>query len=212
MCFQVLVRERSGNKRQCVVFVHEIHRPGGNGEDCVDADEAESYHLLVTKYSFLDSEPLLKAVPQNGAQGDQHLDGIEVILHFSDFRRMGDELDAEVIHISQIEEATPVENQLQVIHCARTPANTDGSIFCRFACATTEPDSVLLSPLASHLLPRRDRQKQASFAACSEMNVLDLTPEVLGPLEGLCEAGFKASAGIDFDPERHMSWRVSISV
>ncbi|KAF9876158.1 hypothetical protein CkaCkLH20_06101 [Colletotrichum karsti] len=46
------------------------------------------------------------------------------------------------------------------------------------------------------------------FSESSELSVCDLTPNVLGPLEGFTEMGFKVLAGAGFDESRHMTWRI----
>ena len=63
-------------------------------------------------------------------------------------------------------------------------------------------------PLAPELLPRRDRRKRDGFTEFSMASVLDLTPNVLGPLEGFTDLGCRVIAGMGFREDRHNTWRV----
>ena len=93
----------------------------------------------------------------------------------------------------------------------------DSELFCRFAIGNA-PDtpnqldinSCSFSPLASHLLSRQDRWVKCGFDFPPKPLVFDLTPNVIGPAEGLVQGGCYIHAGLGFDPERHLSWKVRV--
>lgn len=84
--------------------------------------------------------------------------------------------------------------------------------FCRFARSVID-EAITVMPLAPELLPRRDRRRQDGFAGVSVASVADLTPNVLGPLEGftdIADMGYRVLAGVGFKEDRHSTWRVSL--
>jgi hypothetical protein len=77
-----------------IIFVHDI--------GCIDdASDAESYHLLVTKYTFLASTYPFQA-QQPLRDRDVALSDRELLLHFGDFNKMGKQDDAELIRPDDI--------------------------------------------------------------------------------------------------------------
>jgi len=95
----------------------------------------------------------------------------------------------------------------------------DSELFCRFAtCIGNAPDtsnvldinSCSFSPLASHLLSRQDRWAKCGFDFPPKPLVFDLTPNVIGPSEGFVQGGCSIHAGLGFDPDRHISWKVRV--
>lgn len=83
----------------------------------------------------------------------------------------------------------------------------DMNPFCRFA-RTVDDERIVFMPVASGLLPHQDPQKPAYLTVPFPPYVFDLTPGILGPLEGFSETGCKTFAGIGFDEARHITWRV----
>lgn len=84
--------------------------------------------------------------------------------------------------------------------------------FCRFAIRNyRDCDSFDITPLNSHLLRfRRDYWKKPRYRHPCKPAVFDLTPNVLGPAEGLTQASFDIYAGLGFDRAHHMTWKVSL--
>lgn len=196
-----------------VIFVHGIHLRPRDSTRPEYVDIAEFSHLMVTKYSFLESQPFMKNVmassPGNDVENQRPISNNEVVLECTDFCKMGSEEDAEVMQIRDIAWAAVVDTQPNVLYCAQPPSTSNDLIFCRLAWMASAPGSIVLSPMQPRLLPPRDRPKQICFDS-TEADVIDLTPELLGPLEGFCEAGFNALAGLGFNPERHMTWKVCL--
>lgn len=79
--------------------------------------------------------------------------------------------------------------------------------FCRFA-RSVHDDFLTMLPISSHLLAPRHRRKMRGFPDASPGWVTDLTPDVLGPMEGFSSAGFLPFAAFGFDEERHATWKV----
>ncbi len=92
---------------------------------------------------------------------------------------------------------------------SNTLADPSGILFCRFARSVSQ-DGIVVMPLAPHLLDRRNRQKLDGFPETSVLSVVDLSPNILGPLEGFVNTGCTAFAGIGFDEEHDSTWRVSL--
>ncbi|KAK1770181.1 hypothetical protein QBC33DRAFT_313551 [Phialemonium atrogriseum] len=172
----------------------------------------ESAHLTATKYSLLKSEPLFRdltsPVGEDMAAGDR----IELLLHFTLPESLGTRHDSEVIKIDDIIEVCRFPRNFEVVHCVQPPPDAVESRtpFCRFAHSVID-EAITVMPLASELLPRRDRIRQDSFAEVSVLSVVDLTPNVLGPLEGftdIADMGYRVLAGVGFKEDRHSTWRV----
>ena len=66
----------------------------------------------------------------------------------------------------------------------------------------------MLTPVASHLFRPAYRWKEATFSTASAPLAFDMTPGVLGPAEGLAQAGHTIQAAFGFEQARHVSWKV----
>ncbi|KAJ9156285.1 C-5 cytosine methyltransferase [Pleurostoma richardsiae] len=189
------------NMREHIALIHEIHS-GADG--CA----MESPHFTATVYSFLEADPLFRDPSLPADAEPIHRGHGELLLHFSSLENMGSQSDSLLIDMDDIIEAKVLSPDFEVVHCAPSPRDeNDDTPFCRFA-RTASTDAITLVPLAPHLLKRQDRWRPKGLSDPTMPFVIDLTPNVLGPLEGFTESGCGALLGIGFDPERDMSWRV----
>ncbi|KIX97808.1 uncharacterized protein Z520_06586 [Fonsecaea multimorphosa CBS 102226] len=199
-----LIRLGGDSSLEHVIFIHEISY-------CEEEHDTATTYLLVTKYSKLwsfhsDLQPL--EVDNDDASANQ----LEMLLHFEEFDRMGMRDDAEVIRLDDIVYAA------DLTACSKAPLSGHGSssasgddiMFCRFAVrgATINEQVACWTPIASHLLQRRDRWVAPQFINASRPSVVDFTPGILGPAEGFSQAGFDIQAALGFDQERHLSWKI----
>ena len=114
------VRVNSEGSLDCIILIHNI---------CHDSScsEAKSYHLLVTKYSFLRSAHPFHSLQSSRDNGEAMSDR-ELLLHFEDFNRMGKRDDAELIRLDDIAyaEALTVDSEFAsdgVDHVVRPPSS-----------------------------------------------------------------------------------------
>src|SRR5436190_20295752 len=84
----------SGEPLEYVIFVHDILYQ-------VADVETKFSHLVVTKYSFLGSAPLFQ-IHESSRDREVVMSDREVLLHFSDFDKMGERADAEVMQVDDI--------------------------------------------------------------------------------------------------------------
>jgi hypothetical protein len=89
-----------------VAIIHDIHA----AESQCDIGNA---HLVVTKYSCLAADGLL----QHAAR----VDGVELLLHYSEAETMGMPTDSEVINIEDIIDAQTLPREFEVSHCVQVP-------------------------------------------------------------------------------------------
>lgn len=200
------IRLGSSGAAELPIFVHEIFSESENfGQD--------TSYLLVTKYSLLRS---VLPTQMRLAAGPEKTSGTsrEVILHFKDQNKMGTREDAEIIKLNEIISAKHLTGNdgiavTEIDHLAARPQDpTDSFTFCRFAIGTTlHATQACLTPVASHLLLRKDRWKEVKFTAASKPVVYDFSPEILGGSEGLSQAGFDVELGLGFNPSRHLTWK-----
>jgi hypothetical protein len=88
------VRINSEGSLEYVIFIHDIRYEDGGSD-------AKSYHLLVTKYSFLGSAHPFQA-RQSSRDHEVAISNKELLLHFENFDKMGTRDDAEVIRLDDI--------------------------------------------------------------------------------------------------------------
>lgn len=196
----------SSGRTEFAIFVHEIF------SDSESFGQDTSY-LLVTRYSLLKSTLLLHK--RSAASQEKTSDAFkEVVLHFKDHNKMGAREDAEIIKLNDITSAKhlTVNDGLvvtEIDHLVTCPQDSaDPSMFCRFAIGTPSHETqACLTPVASHLLLRKDRWKEVRFASTPKPVVYEFSPGVLGPSEGLSQAGFEIELGLGFDPSRHLTWK-----
>lgn len=89
---------------------------------------------------------------------------------------------------------------------------SEARYFCRFARRTVHDPvdrSFVLTPLSPHLIPRSERRKEELVGSGLTPTITDLTPGVLGPLEGFTDLGYKPFSAFGFNQERHLTWRVN---
>ncbi|OQV05976.1 hypothetical protein CLAIMM_10624 [Cladophialophora immunda] len=203
-----LIRLGGDSASEHIIFIHDISY-------CEEEHEAATAYLLVTKYSKLVS--LYSSLQTPGLDNDGvSANSLELLLHFEEFDKMGMRDDAELIQLDDIVHAADLmgcsNNALGgVEHVLQPPPGSgDGSMFCRFAIrgATSNDQIACLTPVASHLLQRRDRWPAPQFVNASRPSVVDFTPGILGPAEGFSQAGLEIQAALGFDQERHLSWKI----
>ncbi|OAP54876.1 hypothetical protein AYL99_10576 [Fonsecaea erecta] len=189
-----LIRLGGDGSSEYVIFIHEI-------SFCEEGHETATAYLLVTKYSkFWSFHADLQ--PPGLDSGNVVADQLELLLHFADFNKMGMRDDAEVIRLDDIVYAADLMACSKtgpggVEHVLQPPsAAEDNTVFCRFAVrgATSDEPVACWTPLASHLLQRRDRWPAPQFINASRPSVVDFTPGILGPAEGFSQAGFDIQA------------------
>jgi hypothetical protein len=114
------VRMSSEGSLECIIFIHDIRCEDG----CSDA---KSYHLMVTKYSFLRSAYPFHA-QQSSRENEVAISNRELLLHFEDFDKMGKQDDAEVIRLDDIAYAEDLTSGFEnssdsVDHVVRPPSS-----------------------------------------------------------------------------------------
>ena len=88
----------------------------------------------------------------------------------------------------------------------------DDQLFCRFAISgSADGTTACIMPLSSDtgLLPHQDRWKHRQFGPTSQACLFDLSPKILGPVEGFVQAGYVVHSVLGIDPENHATWKVS---
>jgi hypothetical protein len=83
--------------------------------------------------------------------------------------------------------------------------------FCRFARKSVNDAtdiSLVFTPLHQRLIRRLERRGQNLVSGSLTPTITDLTPDVLGPLEGFIDLGYKVFSAFGFNEERHLTWRV----
>ncbi|KAJ3958603.1 hypothetical protein N0V92_004827 [Colletotrichum tropicale] len=108
----VVIKDNSDSFGEYIALVHDV-LPGS--VDCQDTP-----HLSISKYSFFRSTSVLwdsKAPLAN----DNDATPIEMLLHFSEPRRMGTPSDSEVVAIDDIDRAEPVRAGFDIVHCVQAP-------------------------------------------------------------------------------------------
>lgn len=130
----------------------------------------------------------------------------ELILHFGDFENMGQQQDAEVIRISDIDfardeaslggSANSVQHILHLSPGRRTlqaalfnvtndSIDITSGLFCRFALyGGASSDTACITPRGSNLLQHSNRWKLPSYQFPCAPIVVDMTLDVLGLAEG----------------------------
>ncbi|KAF4809060.1 hypothetical protein CGCSCA5_v011769 [Colletotrichum siamense] len=194
-----------------IAWVHDVHY-GSAG--CVHES-----HLSITKFSTFRQEHLFRG----GRKANERADIGDLLLHFSSVQHMGDQSDAEVVMIKDIAFAKALSTSFRVKYrpvChtqSRVPLNVDGSsmtdegakeeLSCRFARSASD-ETVTITPIIPKHLSPEERPKPKGFSSHAAVGVFDFTPNVLGPLEGFAEAGFNSFAGVGFDPEHSINWKM----
>jgi hypothetical protein len=112
------VRANSERPLEYIIFVHDILYEDG----CADA---KSYHLMVTKYSFLRSTH-----PFSGRENEAAISNRELLLHFGDFDKMGTRDDAEVMRLDDIAYAKGLTSGFEISsdsvdHVVRPPSRAN---------------------------------------------------------------------------------------
>ncbi|KAF4835438.1 putative modification methylase [Colletotrichum siamense] len=194
----VRIRDTSGNFGTYIALVHDVS-PGS--ELCVNAP-----HLIITKYSFYDQTSLLWDSKTAWDDYDKN-ENRELLLHCTATKTMGTFSDNEIIAINDIDLVGHMGPDFDITYCAKRPENLHkDKFFCRFS-RSVRGDFLTLAPISPHLLARQDRRKKAGFPDASPGWVVDLTPEVLGPMEGFCSAGYQPFAAFGFDEDRDVTWK-----
>ena len=169
----------------------------------------------MTKYSPFNSvHPFQQDLFSNG--DDIGITSNEVVLHFSNFDKMGTREDAEIMELDDIVAVDVLSSGLEAVpgcvnHVVYPPQVTDEgeALFCRFGvCTTSDTATACITPIASKLLEWRDRRRGPKFTGDSG-SVFDLTPHVLGPSEGFSQSGFTVEAALGFDQDQDITWQVS---
>ncbi|KAF4880964.1 putative modification methylase [Colletotrichum fructicola] len=80
-------------------------------------------------------------------------------------------------------------------------------MFCRFA-RSVHDDSIDLIPISQHLLPPQDRRSNPGFTGTASEGAIDLTPGVLGLMEGFCSAGYQPFAAFGFNESSDATWKI----
>lgn len=116
------VRVNYEGSLEYVIFIHDIRYEDG----CSDA---KSYHLMVTKYSFLRSAYPFN-VQQSLGENEVAMSNRELLLHFEDIEKMGKRNDAEVIRLDDIAYAKELTSDFEVSsdsvdHVVRPPSSGD---------------------------------------------------------------------------------------
>ncbi|KAI8187920.1 hypothetical protein K4K51_007821 [Colletotrichum sp. SAR 10_75] len=160
---------------------------------------------------------------RGGRKANERADIGDLLLHFSSVQHMGDQSDAEVVMIKDIAFAKALSTSFRVKYRpvghaqSRVPLNVDGSsmtdkgakeeLSCRFARSASN-ETVTITPIIPKHLSPEERPKPKGFSSHAAVGVFDFTPNVLGPLEGFAEAGFNSFAGVGFDPEHSINWKM----
>ncbi|KAL3292404.1 C-5 cytosine methyltransferase [Colletotrichum asianum] len=195
----IKINDNSGSFATYIALVHDVS-PGS--VHCL-----KTPHLVITKYSSFDhakllwdSETTLDDYKKSGRK--------ELLLHCTEPKKMGTFSDNEVVAIDDINWVGPVGADFCIMHCAESPDDLDAEeFFCRFA-RSVHDDSLAILPISPHLLAPRHRRKLRGFPDASTGWVTDLTPEVLGPMEGFCSAGYRPFAAFGFDEKRDATWKI----
>ncbi|CAI0650363.1 unnamed protein product [Colletotrichum noveboracense] len=195
----VVIKDNSDSLGEYIAFVHDV-LPGS--VECQN-----TAHLSISKYSFFQSTSVLwDSKPP--LSDDNDTTPIELLLHFSEPRRMGTPSDSEVLAIHDIDRAESVRARFDIVHCVQTPDNLDADkIFCRFA-RSVHDDSIDLIPISQHLLPPQDRRSNPGFTGTASEEAIDLTPGVLGLMEGFCSAGYQPFAAFGFNESSDATWKI----
>ncbi|KAF5525034.1 putative modification methylase [Colletotrichum aenigma] len=195
----VKIKDISRSFGTYIALVHDVSPGKAN---CLNTP-----HLLITKYSSFDHTKLLwdSKTSLNDCEKNGHK---ELLLHCTDTKNMGTLPDSEVVQIDDIEWLEPTGPNFYITHCVQRPDDLDADeFFCRFARSVYD-DFLTMLPISPHLLAPRHRRKMRGFPDASPGWVTDLTPDVLGPMEGFSSAGFLPFAAFGFDEKRHATWKV----
>ncbi|KAF7588863.1 hypothetical protein BBP40_005081 [Aspergillus hancockii] len=189
-----------GKTSRYIIRIHNIY-PASN------ADAGKEGTLLVTQYSFLRKSPIFhwdKVVEHHPEFSEK-----ELLLHFRDFDSMGNRQDAILLPVHKLVEAELVELDLQYTVEAPEDVSQSG-LFCRFAVRSGKPGSAAcIMPVASHLLPHSKRWPTPRYSYISPPKVLDLSPSIVGVIEGFRQSGCEIHAGIGFDPASDLTWKAA---
>ncbi|OCL12388.1 hypothetical protein AOQ84DRAFT_373147 [Glonium stellatum] len=201
-----------GEVQENVVFIHDIACSGQTKED-------KAYYLLVSKYSFLGSSPPFNRYQCVG-ENAKRISERELLLHFGDFRTMGERQDAEFIRVGNIRHARDVEMEDAVEHLVQMPRDNK-YVLLGFARRTGlfEPVgsstlvaqqalTIAASSVALLFVAYRNRWKSPKFKFPCKPAAFDLTPSVLGPSEGFSQVSCQIYAAFRFGEKHDMTWRV----
>ncbi|KAK2737841.1 hypothetical protein CKAH01_18816 [Colletotrichum kahawae] len=195
----IKIKDNSGSFGTYIALVHDVS-PGS--VHCL-----KTPHLIITKYSSFNHAKLLWD-SETTLDDYEKSDRKELLLHCTQPKKMGTFSDNEVVAIEDINWVGLISTEFCIRHCAESPDDLDAEeFFCRFA-RSVHDDSLAMLPISSHLLAPRHRRKLRGFPDASTGWVTDLTPGVLGPMEGFRSAGYRPFAASGFDEERDATWKI----
>ncbi|KAL3424920.1 hypothetical protein PVAG01_04201 [Phlyctema vagabunda] len=198
------INVRAPEEASYIVFVH-----------CVMKNSAQlgEVNLLVTKFSFLASSPILEG--SSKAELGHVIDKNELLLHFFDYQNMGTQSDAEVIATKDIvphsgDSTTEQLHDFPLLYCVKVPTDLDpGDHFCRYATYSGgDEGTAWLTPISPHLVQPKYRRKSPKYMYPCSPAVWDTSPTFLGLSEGFKQSGFTIQAAFNFDKSVDMTWKV----
>lgn len=192
---RVTLREpdAQGHTARYVLYVHDILLPTDRNND--------TSRLLVTKYSFLVNHCVFQR--KSNVPSDR-----ELLLHFRDIAKMGEEEDAELIDTRNVElEDVGGDDQYPtVFHATRTPdsAGSSKEYFARYAaCGDLQDGSFFVTPLAP---PLPDRGCALPLSTIPVASVFDVSFGDTKLSAAFARAGYPIRAAVIGDNETRQWW------